>query len=72
MAAGEFLRRTLRTNKDMAAIVQFDSDINLVQNFTYDHDLLNDAILDIRAGGATKLYDAIWITVKDLLSQEEI
>lgn len=70
MAADEFLRRTLRTNKDMAAIVQFDSDINLVQNFTYDHDLLNDAILDMRAGGATKLYDAIWITVKDLLSQE--
>ena len=70
MAAGEFLRRTLRPDKDMAAIVQFDSDINLVQNFTYDHDLLNDAILDMRAGGATKLYDAIWITVKDLLSQE--
>jgi Ca-activated chloride channel family protein len=70
MASSEFLRRTLRTDKDMAAIVQFDSDINLVQNFTYDHDLLNDAILDMRAGGSTKLYDAIWIAVKDLLSQE--
>ena len=70
MAASEFLRRTLRTDKDMAAIVQFDSDINLVQHFTYDHDRLNDAILDMRAGGATKLYDAIWITVKDLLSEE--
>ena len=70
MAASEFLKRTLRTNKDMAAIVQFDSDINLVQNFTYDHDLLSHAIVEMRAGGATKLYDAIWVAVKDLLGPE--
>jgi VWFA-related protein len=70
MAATEFLKRTLRTNKDMAAIVQFDSDINLVQDFTYDHDLLTHAIVEMRAGGATKLYDAIWVAVKDLLGPE--
>ena len=69
-AATDFLRTTLRTNKDMAAIVQFDSDINLVQDFTYDHDLLSHAIVEMRAGGATKLYDAIWLTVQDLLGPE--
>jgi Ca-activated chloride channel homolog len=70
MAATEFLQQTLRKNKDMAAIVQFDSEINLVQDFTYDHTLLSSAILDIRAGGATKLYDAIWLAVGELLRSE--
>ena len=33
-AAAEFLRQTVRPDKDMAAVVQFDSEINLVQDFT--------------------------------------
>ena len=70
IAAGEFLQTTLRKKKDMAAIVQFDSEINLVQNFTYDYSKLKNAILAIRAGGATKLYDAIWLAVEDLLGDE--
>ena len=69
-AASEFLRQTLAQNKDMAAIVQFDSEINLAQDFTFDIPLLEEALLKIRAGGATKLYDAIWVGVKDLLSEE--
>ena len=51
-AAAEFLSQTLRKNKDMAAIVQFDSDINLVQDFTYDYEILEQAIFEIKAGGA--------------------
>lgn len=70
IAAGEFLQATLRKKKDMAAVVQFDSEVNLVQDFTYDHSILNNAILAIRAGGATKLYDAIWLAVEDLLGDE--
>ena len=69
-AASEFLRQTLAQNKDMAAIVQFDSEINLAQDFTFDIPLLEEALLEIRAGGATKLYDAIWVGVTDLLSKE--
>ena len=70
IAASEFLQATLRKKKDMAAVIQFDSEVNLVQDFTYDHSILNDAILAIRAGGATKLYDAIWLAVEDLLGNE--
>lgn len=70
MAASEFLHETLRENKDMAAVVQFDSEINLIQDFTYDLNVLENAILDIRAGGATKLYDAIFVAVEDLLVHE--
>ncbi len=69
-AALEFLRQTLRKNKDMAAVVQFDSEISLVQDFTYDYSALKRAIDNIRAGGATKLYDAIWLGANDLLKNE--
>ncbi|MDA2934753.1 VWA domain-containing protein [Acidobacteria bacterium AH-259-D05] len=70
MAAAEFLSQTLRKNKDMAAVVQFDSDLALVQDFTYDYSVLENAINSIRAGGATKLYDAIWVSVDELLRHE--
>ena len=69
-AATEFLRETLRKQKDLAAVVQFDSEINLVQDFTSDLSRLNEAIMEIRAGGATKLYDAIWLAVGQLLRDE--
>jgi Ca-activated chloride channel family protein len=69
-AANAFLEETLRPDKDMAAVVQFDSEINLVQDFTFSLDALKSAIVDIRAGGATKLYDAIWVSVQELLRHE--
>ncbi len=69
-AAGEFLQSTLRKDVDLAAVVQFDSEVNLVQDFTYDYQRLEDSILEIRAGGATKLYDSIFLAVEDLLAGE--
>lgn len=69
-AASVFLKKVLRENKDLAAVVQFDSEIGLVQDFTYDTDRLDAAIDSIRAGGTTKLYDAIWLAVEDLLKHE--
>ena len=69
-AASEFLRQTLRKNKDLAAIVQFDSEVSLIRDFTYDYSVLENAILSIRAGGSTKLYDAIWVSVNELLRHE--
>ena len=69
-AAAEFLKQTLRKNQDIAAVVQFDSDLALVQDFTYDYALLETAINNLRAGGATKLYDAIWVSVDELLRNE--
>ncbi len=69
-AAIEFLSKMLRRNKDLAAVVQFDSEINLVQDFTDDFSILENAIFAIRAGGTTKLYDAIFLTVEELLRHE--
>ena len=69
-AASEFLTQVLQENRDMAAILQFDNDITLAQDFSFDFDILKRAIFDIRAGGATKLYDAIYLASEDLLAQE--
>ena len=69
-AASEFLSQTLRKNKDLAAVVQFDSEVSLIQDFTYDYSVLENAIQSLRAGGSTKLYDAIWVSVNELLRHE--
>ncbi len=69
-AAVEFLKSTLRKNKDLAAVLQFHEEVELVQDFTYDPDLLRTAILETRAGGGTKLYDAVYVASQDLLKDE--
>jgi len=37
--AAEFFKEVLRPNKDLALIIQFDSEVNLVQDFTQDQRL---------------------------------
>ncbi|GAB4229451.1 MAG: hypothetical protein Kow00109_00680 [Acidobacteriota bacterium] len=69
-SAVAFLEGVLRPKVDMAAVIQFDSEISLVQDFTFDLDRLEQAIRQVRAGGATKLYDAVWVAVEDLLQHE--
>jgi len=51
---------------DVAEVVDFDSRIEVLQDFTGDRRLLNEAILRTRAGGSTALYNAIYIALKQL------
>jgi len=69
-AAVEFLKSTLRKEKDLAAVLQFHEEVQLLQDFTYDPELLRSAILETRAGGGTKLYDAVYVASEDLLKNE--
>ena len=70
-AAIEFLKATLRENKDLAAVLQFDSEVGLVQDFTFDLKKLESEIYNmVPPGGATKLYDAVVIATEDLLRHE--
>ncbi|RPI22980.1 MAG: VWA domain-containing protein [Acidobacteria bacterium] len=69
-AAVDFLKRTLRKNTDLAAIIEFHSEIELLQDFTYDLALLQQAVMSTRPGGYTKLYDAIFAASDDLLRNE--
>jgi len=68
--AVEFFRNVLRENKDLALIIQFDKEVNLVQDFTEDIDRLTAALDSLRAGNATALYDAIYLAVEEKLKQE--
>lgn len=68
--ASEFFRNVLRKDRDIALIIQFDSDVNLVQDFTQDPDRLEAALDTLRAGNSTALYDAIYLAVNEKLKDE--
>ncbi len=68
--ASEFFRNILRKDRDIALVIQFDSDVNLVQDFTQDPARLQAALDTLRAGNSTALYDAIYLAVNDKLKDE--
>jgi VWFA-related protein len=68
--AREFFRSVLRKNKDLALIIQFDSEVNLVHDFTDDADRLSGALDGLQAGNSTSLYDAVFLAVDEKLKKE--
>jgi Ca-activated chloride channel homolog len=66
-AAIDFLFNVIRRDKDEAILTTIDDQPEVIQDFTGSMDLLRDAIMRQRAGGATALYDAIYKTCADLL-----
>lgn len=63
-AAIGFARR-LRT-QDVAEVIDFDSKVEITQAFTNDAKALEDAIRKTTAGGSTSLYNALYISIKEL------
>jgi Ca-activated chloride channel family protein len=63
-AAVGFARR-LRP-QDLAEVVNFDSRVVVLQNFTASARELEQAIRRTSAGGSTSLYNAVYIALKDL------
>jgi Ca-activated chloride channel homolog len=70
LTAKEFFKEILRPNRDLALIIQFDSDVNLVQDFTQNQRELMDALDSLRAGNSTALYDAIYLASTEKLKGE--
>jgi Ca-activated chloride channel homolog len=68
--AAEFFRKIIRQGKDLALIIQFDSDVNLVQDFTDDQNLLLNALKSLEAGNSTSLRDAIYLAAEEKLKGE--
>jgi Ca-activated chloride channel family protein len=66
-AATQFLRATLRPDVDSAAVITFDSDFELRQDFTQSQALLSAAVGRIVAGGGTRLYDALCFAMEQSL-----
>jgi Ca-activated chloride channel family protein len=63
-AAVGFARRLRKT--DVMEVIEFDSQVNIVQEFTSEIPLLEKAILSTRFNGSTSLYNAIYISLKNL------
>jgi Ca-activated chloride channel family protein len=63
-AAVGFARR-LRP-QDLAEVIDFDSRVMVLQNFTNNAADLEQAIHKTSAGGSTSLYNAVYIALKDL------
>lgn len=63
-AAEEFVG-ALR-HEDVAAVIDFDSRVDLTQAFTSEQALLRAAIGRMTAGGATALHNALYIAIREL------
>ncbi|HVL69179.1 MAG TPA: VWA domain-containing protein [Vicinamibacterales bacterium] len=62
---------------DVAEVIEFNSQVKILQPFTNDAAALERAILDTHPNGSTALYNAIYISLKELkkikaTSEEEI
>jgi VWFA-related protein len=64
-AAIDFLNASLRPGKDLAYVVGFDVEPQLVQDYTDNMEKLSDAIRGLQAGGVTSLYDAVYSSCKE-------
>ena len=69
-AARTFLESVIRKGRDRALVYGFDTDAELVQDFTDDAELLGNKLRDLRPGGGTALYDAMVAACRDKLMVE--
>ena len=65
-AAIDFLTSVIRRHKDMAFLMTFDNEPEVIQDYTGDVALLTGAIRKQRAGGGTALHDAIYKAAEKL------
>jgi len=65
-AAIDFLENTLVRHRDMAFLMTFDNEPQIIQDYTDDPSVLADAIEKQRAGGGTSLNDAIFMASQKL------
>ena len=82
LAAGYFLHSIIRSGEDSAALLTFMDDVDLVQGLTSHVDTMSRALDEVEyarhlgavtsRNQATALYDAVYITVDEVLGREEI
>ncbi len=68
-AAEDFVATvTTYRRKDQVAFSTFDSDVELHQDFTDNQELLVKAIRKVKAGGYTRIYDAVYRIIEEKLA----
>jgi Ca-activated chloride channel homolog len=66
-SAVEFLNQTVRLRYDRAFVVGFDATPEVTQDFTDDTGALAHGVHELRPGGGTALYDALYFACRDKL-----
>lgn len=66
-AAIQFLQQVLRPKTDLAFVMGFDVTTYLTQPYTSDQDRLEAGINQLRPGGGTALFDAVYTACRDQL-----
>jgi Ca-activated chloride channel family protein len=67
----EFLRNVVHAKQDKAMVVKFDSVPELETDLIDDFATLEKAVRDLRPGGGTSMYDAIYYACRDKLAQDQ-
>jgi VWFA-related protein len=70
-AATTFLKSVVHQNMDKAMVVSFDTMAELQADLTDDPEKLEKVIRDLRPGGGTALFDAIYFACRDKLQQDQ-
>jgi VWFA-related protein len=70
-AAVAFIDDAVRPREDKAMVVSFDTAAELVADLTDNIGSLEKAIENLRPGGGTSLYDAIFFACRDKLMQDQ-
>jgi Ca-activated chloride channel family protein len=69
-AAIEFLNQTVRRGYDQAMVIGFDATPEVTQDFTDDTEKLGHGVRELRPGGGTALYDALYYACRDKLLKQ--
>jgi Ca-activated chloride channel homolog len=71
-SAIEFLNQTVRRKYDQAFVVGFDATPEVTQDFTDDTEALGKGVRELRPGGGTALYDALYYACRDKLLKKPV
>ena len=66
-SAVEFLNQIIRRGYDQAMVVGFDVTPEVTQDFTDDSEKLAHGVRELRPGGGTAMYDALYFACRDKL-----
>jgi len=69
-SAIEFLNQTVRRGYDRAMVVGFDVTPEVAQDFTDDTEKLDKGVRELRPGGGTAMYDALYYSCREKLMKE--
>jgi Ca-activated chloride channel family protein len=69
-SAIEFLNQTVRRRYDLAFVVGFDATPEVTQNFTDDTEKLGQGVRELRPGGGTAMYDALYYACREKLLKQ--